>query len=185
MLSLSSRTASRFSLAQAVQQTVCLALLALSLLPRVDALYFYLKAGEQKCFLEELPNHTIVVGKQQLSLAFDDVLGISRGLTGALDAPTGQYKAEEWSPEDQTFVINEKLGIQITVEVCQISVPSARGAGVLNLVSVLVLQEVDSKERIVNTRGSPEGKFTFTSHDRSVALLVTRISPEAHLCFQR
>lgn len=29
----------------------------------VAALYFYLPAGESKCFLEELPNHTIVVGQ--------------------------------------------------------------------------------------------------------------------------
>ena len=32
------------------------------------ALYFYLDAGANKCFLEELPKDTIVVGKLQLAL---------------------------------------------------------------------------------------------------------------------
>lgn len=39
--------------------------LSLSLLSFVHlstALYFYLEAGENKCFLEELPKDTIVVG---------------------------------------------------------------------------------------------------------------------------
>ncbi|GAA99439.1 uncharacterized protein L969DRAFT_93900 [Mixia osmundae IAM 14324] len=81
---------------------------------RVQALYFYLQAGEQKCFLEDLPNHTIVVGN---------------------------YKAEEWSDERQAFHMNEALGIQVTVE------------------------DLETKEMVVNTRGIPHGKFTFTSHD--------------------
>lgn len=61
MTPLSSRT-SRFSSQHMWSQFMCLGLVALALLPRADALYFYLKAGEQKCFFEELPNHTIVVG---------------------------------------------------------------------------------------------------------------------------
>ncbi len=32
------------------------------------ALYFYLDAGANKCFLEELPKDTIVVGKPSLTL---------------------------------------------------------------------------------------------------------------------
>lgn len=34
----------------------------LSLLHLTSALYFYLDAGENRCFLEELPKDTIVVG---------------------------------------------------------------------------------------------------------------------------
>lgn len=55
-------------MSQGLPRLMCLALLAAALMPRVDALYFYLKAGEKKCFLEELPNHTIVVGQYSLAL---------------------------------------------------------------------------------------------------------------------
>lgn len=61
----------------------------------------------------------------------------------------GHYKGEEWSPESKTYHVNDKLGVQITVT------------------------EVHSQERIVNTRGLPQGKFTFTSHeagDHSICL---------------
>jgi len=81
---------------------------------QTSALYFYLGAGTLKCFLEELPQHTIVVGT---------------------------YKAEEWSQPENRFILNDRLGIQITVE------------------------EVESKEQIVSTRGAAQGKFTFTSHE--------------------
>lgn len=83
------------------------ALLAL-LFSQAHALYFYLQvslnklqrddlailtcewqAGETRCFLEELPKDTIVVG---------------------------HYKAEEWTVDDARWIINDRLGIQITVE---------------------------------------------------------------------
>lgn len=48
------------------------------------------QAGETRCFLEELPQDTIVVG---------------------------HYKAEEWAVDDSKWIINDRLGIQITVEV--------------------------------------------------------------------
>jgi hypothetical protein len=55
----------------------------------VTSLYFYLEGSEQKCFLEELPLDTLVVGT---------------------------YKAEEWSETQQQYIENPQLGIQITVE---------------------------------------------------------------------
>ncbi|KAM0754607.1 hypothetical protein T439DRAFT_296954 [Meredithblackwellia eburnea MCA 4105] len=79
-----------------------------------SALYFYLEAGANKCFLEELPKDTIVVG---------------------------HYKAEEWQESTKSYIINDQLGIQI------------------------VVQEVESGDKVVNTRGLPKGKFTFTSHE--------------------
>ncbi|KAL8286380.1 hypothetical protein RQP46_004397 [Phenoliferia psychrophenolica] len=79
-----------------------------------SALYFYLEAGANKCFLEELPKDTIVVG---------------------------HYKAEEWQEATKSYIINDQLGIQI------------------------VVQEVESGDKVVNTRGMPKGKFTFTSHE--------------------
>ncbi|KAK4056049.1 emp24p/erv25p- protein [Microbotryomycetes sp. JL221] len=71
-------------------------------------------AESTRCFLEELPKDTIVVG---------------------------HYKAEEWAEESKSFVINDHLGIQI------------------------VVTEVESGDKVVNTRGLPQGKFTFTSHE--------------------
>ncbi|GAA5924352.1 hypothetical protein JCM1841_001367 [Sporobolomyces salmonicolor] len=79
-----------------------------------NALYFYLNAGENRCFLEELPKDTIVVG---------------------------HYKAEEWQESSKSYVVNDQLGIQI------------------------VVAEVESGDKVVNTRGLPQGKFTFTSHE--------------------
>jgi len=95
-------------------RSLTLIFFCLLLIARVGALYFYLGAGTLKCFLEELPQHTIVVGT---------------------------YKAEEWSQSENRFILNDRLGIQITVE------------------------ELESKEQIVSTRGAAQGRFTFTSHE--------------------
>ncbi|GAA5849506.1 hypothetical protein JCM8547_000478 [Rhodosporidiobolus lusitaniae] len=105
-----------------MRSAVALALLLLVFGQSVHALYFYLGAGESRCFLEELPKDTIVVG---------------------------HYKAEEWSEPNKRWGMNDQLGVQI------------------------IVAEVESGEKVVNTRGLPEGKFTFTSHeagDHSICL---------------
>jgi len=79
----------------------------------INSLYFYLDAGAERCFIEDLPLDTIVSGK---------------------------YKGEEYDNEKHVYHINPQLGVQITVT------------------------EVETQEKVVNTRGIPEGKFTFTSH---------------------
>lgn len=102
-----------------LSRLLCLACLAIAFLPRVDALYFYLKAGEQKCFLEELPNHTIVVGAYWEKGALEDG-GAKKDWPGMLTwnpGHTGQYKAEEWSQDEARYILNDQLGIQINVEV--------------------------------------------------------------------
>ena len=38
----------------------------------VDGLYFHMKENQQKCFLEEVPKDTHIVGKYRLQLANDD-----------------------------------------------------------------------------------------------------------------
>ncbi|CAG8501967.1 692_t:CDS:2 [Cetraspora pellucida] len=68
---------------------IVILLVVTSLLESCTALYFYLEGTEQKCFIEELPKDTLVVGT---------------------------YKAEEWSETQQQYIENPKLGIQITVE---------------------------------------------------------------------
>lgn len=45
-----------------------------------NALYFYLNAGENRCFLEELPKDTIVVGTSSL-LSRRKQLRVIRGST--------------------------------------------------------------------------------------------------------
>ncbi|TKA81848.1 hypothetical protein B0A49_01078 [Cryomyces minteri] len=59
-----------------------------SLLP-VDALYFYLDGTSQRCFFEELPKDTLVVG---------------------------HYNAEQWNEQARSYTPNEYMGIFITVD---------------------------------------------------------------------
>jgi hypothetical protein len=40
------------------------------LIKPTTSLYFYLEGTEQKCFLEELPRDTLVVGKKQIIAVF-------------------------------------------------------------------------------------------------------------------
>jgi len=63
-------------------------LLAAAAVP-ANALYFYIDGTSPKCFFEELPKDTLVVG---------------------------QYKAEEFSPQTSSFTDNNQLAIQITVD---------------------------------------------------------------------
>lgn len=87
-----------------------------------SALYFYLEGSEEKCFIEELPKDTLVVG---------------------------HYKAEEWNEQLQAYVQHEQLGVQVQVH------------------------ETALAHRVVNHRGPPEGKFSFTaveSGDHSICI---------------
>ncbi|KAI8062127.1 emp24/gp25L/p24 family/GOLD-domain-containing protein [Gongronella butleri] len=54
-----------------------------------DALYFYLEGSEKKCFLEELPKETMVVGT---------------------------FEAEQWHEQSNSWVRDPNLKIQVTVE---------------------------------------------------------------------
>ncbi|KAL1916040.1 uncharacterized protein VTP21DRAFT_6044 [Calcarisporiella thermophila] len=54
-----------------------------------NGLYFYLEEGEEKCFMEDLPKDTLVVGV---------------------------YKAEVWSQTQQKFIEDASLGIDIKIE---------------------------------------------------------------------
>ncbi len=68
----------------------CVAVLVM-LLQLSNALHFYVKTGETKCFYEELPENTLVVGK--------------------IDA----YEKQDHSNE---YFKNPNLKVQIIVEVC-------------------------------------------------------------------
>ncbi|KAK9480675.1 emp24/gp25L/p24 family/GOLD-domain-containing protein [Lipomyces japonicus] len=66
-----------------------IAIALLALVSHVQGLYFYLEGSERKCFIEELPQDTLVVG---------------------------YYNAEEFVPDSNTFNQPSTLGVQITVE---------------------------------------------------------------------
>jgi len=91
----------------------CLYVLIFSI-TSANALHFYLDSDETKCFIEELPSETAV---------------------------EGHYKALEFDRATSTYLINDKLGIDVEVD------------------------EVESGHSVTKTRGPPEGKFTFTSHE--------------------
>nr|GAT42983.1 membrane protein [Mycena chlorophos] len=54
-----------------------------------NALHFYLDANEKRCFIEELPEDTVV---------------------------EGHYRALEWSEEQQVYTLDENLGILVEVD---------------------------------------------------------------------
>ncbi|OCH93707.1 hypothetical protein OBBRIDRAFT_811012 [Obba rivulosa] len=53
----------------------------------------------------------------------------------------GHYRALEWSEKEQSYVENPELGILVEVT------------------------ELDTGHNVVRTRGPPDGRFTFTSHE--------------------
>lgn len=87
----------------------------LPFLPATSAVYWYLEGAERKCIQEDLPRDTMVVGK---------------------------YRAEEYQADQNQYIVNSNLGIQITVDEME-----------------------DNYHRVVDTKGKSEGKFTFTTAD--------------------
>ncbi|KAJ1927910.1 emp24p/erv25p- protein [Linderina macrospora] len=70
-----------------LRSTLLVAVVALANL--TNGLHFYLRDGEQQCFLEELPKGFIV---------------------------TGHYKTEEWRESDARYVENPAIGVTITAD---------------------------------------------------------------------
>jgi len=90
------------------------ALLASYVVP-TSALYFYLDGSNPKCFFEELPKDTLVVG---------------------------HYTAEEYKSESNSYAPGQGINVHISVE-----------------------ETFDHNHRVVNQKGSSEGRFTFTAAD--------------------
>ncbi|KAI5844118.1 emp24/gp25L/p24 family/GOLD-domain-containing protein [Tricharina praecox] len=90
-----------------------LVLAASLVVKQASALYFYIDGTSPKCFFEDLPKDTLVVG---------------------------QYKAEEWSQQTNTYSDNNQLALLITVD-----------------------ETFDNDHRVVNQKGSNKGRFTFTA----------------------
>lgn len=111
--------------------------LAAALSSVANALHFYVDpdAGP-KCFFEELPHDTLVVG---------------------------HYKAEQWDNTLQSWQPNDMISVYISVDVRPPS-PSPIPPHNQNLTPLPPQQEVfDNDHRVVSQRGSGTGKFTFTA----------------------
>lgn len=143
-------------------------LLALSGL--AQALYFYIDGVTPRCFFEELPKDTLVVG---------------------------DYTAEEWDEQQRAWVSHEGITIYISVDVslplASIPSPLRRRSNVFSLlvfffsflllgkaaklcsralsqetnipISPLLQEVFDNDHRVVSQRGSRSGRFTFTAAD--------------------
>lgn len=80
-----------------------------------QALYFYVNGKQRKCFYEELPQDTLVVG---------------------------DYKAEVYSPNSNTYIAEPSVSMSITVE-----------------------ETFDNDHRVVSQKGADHGRFTFSAAD--------------------
>jgi len=81
-----------------------------TLLSPASCLYFYLEGSQTRCFLEDLPKDTLVLGT-----ALSSIILIS-----------GQFRAEEWNAESNQYVVNPNVGIKITVDVSPLSLTHTR-----------------------------------------------------------
>lgn len=108
----------------------------LALIPSASALYFHLGETEKKCFMEEIPDETMVVGKSNV-LYYD----ARNWLDGANSGRSiGKYKVEFLDVNSNQYV----------------QVPPGMGMHV-------EVKDPDQKLIMGRTYGA-EGKFTFTSH---------------------
>lgn len=105
----------------------------------VNSLYFYLDGLSPKCFYEELPKDTLVVG-QPFHLVPPGYVAIIR--QRLLTSFTGSYKAEQYDAATNGYSTNPDLKIFISVE-----------------------EVFDNDHRVVSQRGAHSGKFTFSAAD--------------------
>jgi len=123
-------------------------LLALNLVLPAQALYFYLDGASTtpKCFYEELPKDTLVVGKHPFSSLLRTHSSSSENIHShpniQLIANPGHYTALQYNPQSSTYTTNPDLSITVTVD-----------------------EVFDSDHRVVNTKGSHTSKFTFSAAD--------------------
>ncbi|KAK0271642.1 emp24p/erv25p-related protein [Friedmanniomyces endolithicus] len=110
--------------------------LAALLIPS-QALYFYIDGPTQKCFFEELPKDTLVVGMRTNGLTTRAGNPTTRLITRA-----GTFSASQWNDQSRAYGTNPDMGIFITVD-----------------------EVFDNDHRVVSQRGSHTGKFTFSAAD--------------------
>jgi len=106
-----------------------------ALLAPVQALYFYIDGSSPKCFFEELPKDTLVVG---------------------------HYTAEEYDENRREWSKHDGLTIIITVDVSPLISPPF--LSLPQKYHINPPQEVfDNDHRVVTQKGSSSGRFTFSA----------------------
>jgi p24 family protein alpha len=116
-------------------------MLLASLLAQSHALYFYIEANSAKCFYEELPKDTLVVGTPPLSPCSTSYPPTFPFYTYT-DAYPGHYTAEILNPQTHTYIQDPSVNIDITVH-----------------------EIFDNEHQVVTQRGSTTGRFTFSAAD--------------------
>jgi len=107
-----------------------------------NALYFYMDGNAPKCFFEELPKDTLVVGAYISLPTSVEILITSNFRTDRQTHLSGHYNAEQYTDSSRTYVPNEAVGISITVD-----------------------EVFDNNHRVISQRGAAKGRFTFTAAD--------------------
>ncbi|XP_061177842.1 transmembrane emp24 domain-containing protein eca-like isoform X2 [Saccostrea echinata] len=117
-----------------------LAFALLSVISLTSGLYFHIGETEKKCFIEEIPDETMVVGHYKVEM-FD------RNVNDYVPTVYGLgMHVEVTDPEDKTVMSRDYL-------------PSAPGVGML-------VEVKDPEGGIVLSRTyAADGRFTFTSHN--------------------
>lgn len=116
-----------------------LPLVALSSFAQVtQALYFFLDGTTQKCFYEELPKDTLVVG---------------------------HYTAEEYDENRHAWWKHDGISIFITVDVRWSPLILSRGFLQSGMLIRRKQELFDNNHRIVTQKGGSGGRFTFTAHE--------------------
>lgn len=72
---------------------------------------------------------------------------------------SGHYKAFLWNENEKQWKKDEAMGIHVAVEV------RFSDSGDKPLLRLDAMQELATSHIVVDTRGPPEGRFTFTSHE--------------------
>ncbi|KAI9723479.1 MAG: emp24p/erv25p- protein [Chrysothrix sp. TS-e1954] len=117
----------------------------LSFISSANGLYFYMDGKEPKCFYEELPRGTLVVGKT-LSNTCASHRAITRQSQIILQltqiACPGHFNAELYDQSSNSHKPNAQLTTLITVE-----------------------EVFDNDHRVVSQKSSSSGRFTFSAAD--------------------
>lgn len=101
-------------------------------------MYFYIENASPKCFYEELPKDTLVVG---LSPGWPSPFIYMSPLISNLPL-SGHYKAEQYNAASSSFAVSNDLSVVVTVD-----------------------ETFDNDHRVVSTKGGSTGKFTFSAAD--------------------
>jgi len=117
-----------------------LILLLSSFIIPAQAVYFFIENASPKCFYEELPKDTLVVGLSPCSPSPLSTVYLSYSNPDLLSL--GHYKAEQYDAATSSFAVSNDLSVVVTVD-----------------------ETFDNDHRVISTKGGATGKFTFSAAD--------------------